>query len=63
MLSFLVRIIFFYELLAKEQNNMTTYVSKKRLTDYRNFLTAYRQICCEANVKVSRLNYENYMFY
>jgi len=34
-------------------------VSKKKLTYYQHFSTAYRQTCCETSVKVSKLNYEN----
>jgi len=33
------------------------------LTDYQNFLTAYRQTCGEACVKVSSLSYGNYMMF
>lgn len=35
---------------------------KKKPKDYLNYLTACSKICCEACVKISFLEYENYGF-
>lgn len=41
---------------------MNNYRKKKRLTDYQNVLTKYRQTYFEDFIKVSGLNYQKFKF-